>query len=186
MILEYLTNMGSKRLTLCTTDSLVQNFFNHTNFHYYLIYPPSFLEEYRSWWSIRSENRPLGLQWTCLLLMVCACSIQDTDIELQRRLEIDLGESTQKLAESYHNAARELYSAIPIGSNHLLKVQSLLHSCYWYRSAAQFVKCWHVLNTAIREAQELGIHKETVTGQLHDFDLEMRRRIWCMLNTWDW
>lgn len=134
----------------------MQNFLNHVNYHYYIIYPPSFLDEYRQWWAMRSDNRPLGLQWTCLLFMVCACSAQYTDNELQRKLEVDLGETTQKLTEQYHNAARELHSVIPVGHNHLFNVQSLLHSCYWYKSEARFVECWHVLSAAIREAQELG------------------------------
>ncbi|GAB0138066.1 hypothetical protein EsDP_00006312 [Epichloe bromicola] len=168
------------------TDAMVQNFLNNVNFHYYILYPPSFIAEYRTWWSLRSEDRPLGLQWTCLLLTVCACSTQYTDVELQRKLETDLGQSTRKLTEQYHNAARELQSVIPVGSNHLLNVQSLLHSCYWYKSEARLVECWHVLSAAIREAQELGIHQETATGPIPDFDREMRRRVWCILNTWDW
>ncbi|KAG6001197.1 hypothetical protein E4U21_004618 [Claviceps maximensis] len=168
------------------TDAMVQNFLNNVNFHYYILYPSSFLEEYRTWWSLRSEDRPLGLQWTCLLLTVCACSTQYTDVELQRKLETDLGQSTQKLTEQYHNAARELHSVIPVRSNHLLNIQSLLHSCFWYKSESRFVECWHVLSAAIREAQELGIHKETVTGPMPEFDREMRRRVWCILDTWDW
>ncbi|RCI13273.1 hypothetical protein L249_0118 [Ophiocordyceps polyrhachis-furcata BCC 54312] len=168
------------------TDSLVQNFLNSVNYHYYIIYPPSFLDEYRQWWASRSDNQPLGLQWTCLLLMVCACSAQYTDVDLQRQLEQDLGESIQRLTESYHNAARELQSVIPVGNNHLFNVQSLLHSCYWYKSEARFVECWHVLSVAIREAQELGIHQEPVVGHMSEFDREMRRRVWCILDTWDW
>ncbi|POR38437.1 Putative transcriptional regulatory protein C3C7.04 [Tolypocladium paradoxum] len=168
------------------TDSLVQNFLNNVNYHYYIIYPPSFLDEYREWWAMRSDNKPLGLQWTCLLFMVCACSAQYTDVELQRKLEVDLGETTQKLTEKYHNAARELHSVIPVGNNHLLNVQSLLHSCYWYKSEARFVECWHVLSAAIREAQELGIHQEAVAGPMSEFEREMRRRVWCVLDTWDW
>ncbi|KAG6244754.1 hypothetical protein E4U24_004826 [Claviceps purpurea] len=168
------------------TDALVQNFLNNVNFQYHILYTSSFLEEYRAWWTSRSEDRPLGLQWTCLLLTVCACSTQHTDAELQRKLETDLGQSTHKLAEQYHNAARELHSVIPVRSNHLLNVQSLLHSCFWYRSEARFVESWHVLSAAIREAQELGIHKETVTGPMPEFDREMRRRVWCILDTWDW
>ncbi|KAL3951817.1 hypothetical protein ACCO45_013534 [Purpureocillium lilacinum] len=168
------------------TDSLVQNFLNNVNYHYYIIYPPSFLDEYRDWWALRSDNRPLGLQWTCLLLVVCACSAQYTDAELQQKLEADLGESTQRLTEAYHNAHRELHSVIPVGHNHLLNVQSLLHSCYWYKSEARFVECWHVLSTAIREAQELELHHEAVAGHMSEFDREMRRRVWCILNTWDW
>ncbi|PFH62897.1 hypothetical protein XA68_11216 [Ophiocordyceps unilateralis] len=168
------------------TDSLVQNFLNSVNYHYYIIYPPSFLDEYRQWWASRTENRPLGLQWTCLLLMVCACSAQYTDVDLQRKLEQDLGESTQRLTEHYHNAARELHSVIPVGNNHLHNVQSLLHSCYWYKSEARFVECWHVLSAAIREAQELDIHQELVSGPMSEFEREMRRRVWCVLDTWDW
>ncbi|XP_044722136.1 fungal specific transcription factor domain-containing protein [Hirsutella rhossiliensis] len=168
------------------TDSLVQNFLDNVNYHYYIIYPTSFLEDYRNWWAARSANKPLGLQWTCLLLMVCACSAQYTDVELQRKLEHDMGETTQTLTEKYHNAARELHSVIPVGNNHILNVQSLLHSCYWYKSEARFVECWHVLSTAIREAQELGIHQEPVSGPMSEFEREMRRRIWCILDTWDW
>ncbi len=132
---------------------------------------------------------------------MCACSAQYTDAELQQKLEADLGESTQRLTEAYHNAHRELHSVIPVGHNHLLNVQSLLHSCYWYKSEARFVECWHVLSTAIREAQELGaltplhhgrsltmaeLHHEAVAGHMSEFDREMRRRVWCILNTWDW
>jgi hypothetical protein len=118
--------------------------------------------------------------------MVCACSTQYANAELQRKMEMDLGENMQNLTERYHNAARELHSAIPVGNSHLLNVQSLLHSCYWYKSEARFVECWHVLSAAIREAQALGIHKESVTGLTSEFDREMRRRIWCVLDTWDW
>ncbi|KAF4508576.1 hypothetical protein G6O67_004935 [Ophiocordyceps sinensis] len=168
------------------TDSLVQNFLDNVNYHYYIIYPPSFLQEYRDWWAMSSASQPLGLQWTCLLLMVCACSAQYADPELQRKLQQDLGATTQELTAKYHNAARELHSVIPVGNNHLLNIQSLLHSCYWYKSEARFVECWHVLSAAIREAQELGIHQEPVSGPVSEFDREMRRRVWCILDTWDW
>jgi hypothetical protein len=137
------------------TDILVQNFLNNANFHYYLIYPPSFLEQYQLWWAARGDNRPLSVQWTSLLLTVCACSAQYTDIDLQRKLEVDLGDTIQRLTEQYHEAARELGSAVPIGYSHLSSVQQLLQSCCWYKSEARFIECWHVLNSAIREAQEL-------------------------------
>ena len=133
----------------------MQNFLNNVNYHYYIIYPPSFLEQYQLWWTARAENRPLSVQWTCLLLMVCACASQYTDVDLQRKLEVDLGDTIQQITEGYHEAARDLSSTIPIGTSHLYNVQQLLHSCYWFKSEARFVECWHVLNSAIREAQEL-------------------------------
>ncbi|KAK2592054.1 hypothetical protein QQS21_010254 [Conoideocrella luteorostrata] len=179
-------NASSTVLTRPYTDALVQNFLNSVNFHSYIIYPSSFLEEYQTWWSLRSGDRPLGLQWTCLLLTVCACSAQYAEAELQQKLEMDLGQTAQKFSERFHSAARELHSVVPVGNNHPLNVQSLLHSCYWYRSEARFVESWHVLSTAVREAQEIGIHQETATGPMPEFDREMRRRLWCIINTWDW
>ncbi|KAM0237589.1 hypothetical protein ACHAPO_004238 [Fusarium lateritium] len=168
------------------TDILIQNFLNNVNYHYYIVYPPLFLEQYQQWWTLRAENRPLSVQWTCLLLTVCACASQYTDVELQAKLEGDLGHPIQQIAEQYHRAAQELASAIPLGHSHLINIQQLLHSCYWFKSEARFVECWHVLNAAIREAQELSIHKEAKAGPLSELDLEIRRRIWCILDTWDW
>ncbi|KAM0503717.1 hypothetical protein ACHAP8_002958 [Fusarium lateritium] len=167
------------------TDILIQNFLNNVNYHYYIVYPPLFLEQYQQWWTLRAENRPLSVQWTCLLLTVCACASQYTDVELQAKLEGDLGHPIQQIAEQYHRAAQELASAIPLGHSHLINIQQLLHSCYWFKSEARFVECWHVLNAAIREAQELSIHKEAKAGPLSELDLEIRRRIWCILDTWD-
>ncbi|KAG8674388.1 hypothetical protein FPOAC1_000355 [Fusarium poae] len=168
------------------TDILIQNFLNNVNYHYYIVYPPLFLEQYQQWWALRAENRPLSVQWTCLLLTVCACASQYTNVELQAKLEGDLGHPIQKIAEQYHGAARELASAIPLGHSHLINIQQLLHSCYWFKSEARFVECWHVLNAAIREAQELSIHKEAKADSLSELDLEIRRRVWCILDTWDW
>nr|RBQ88368.1 hypothetical protein FVER53263_00794 [Fusarium verticillioides] len=168
------------------TDTLVQNFLSNVNYHYYIVYPPSFIEQYQLWWTSRTENRPLSVQWTCLLLTICACASRYTDVELQRNLEVGLGDPIQRISERFHEAARELGSAIPLGHGHIINVQQLLHSCYWFKAEARFVECWHVLNSAIREAQELSIHQEGKAGPISEFDLEIRRRIWCILDTWDW
>lgn len=118
--------------------------------------------------------------------MVCACSAQYTDSALKRKLESELGEPVYRLANIYHNAGRELHAVIAINSNHILNVQHLLHSSYWYKSQARFVDAWHVLSTAIREAQSLGIHQDQLAVSASEFDFEMRRRLWCVLSTWDW
>ncbi|KAM0353629.1 hypothetical protein ACHAPU_001642 [Fusarium lateritium] len=140
------------------TDTLVQNFLNNVNYHYYIVYPPSFLEQYQDWWTAQTENRPLSVQWTCLLLTICACASQYTDAELQSKLEVGLGDTIQRISEKFHEAARELRSAVPLGYSHITNVQQLLHSCYWFKSEARFVECWQVLNAAVREAQELCMH----------------------------
>ncbi|KAM0321360.1 hypothetical protein ACHAQA_010162 [Verticillium albo-atrum] len=94
-------------------DSIIQGFLRNVNFYYYIVYPPDFLTEYHEWCARRSENRPLGLHWTCLLLMVCACSVQCADAEMTSVLELELGWPHKQLTDHYHDVARELYSAIP-------------------------------------------------------------------------
>ncbi|KAH7324993.1 fungal-specific transcription factor domain-containing protein [Stachybotrys elegans] len=167
-------------------DLLVQNFFDNVNFHYYAIYPPTFMDEYQKWCQDKVDHQPLGIPWTCLLLVICACSAQYTDEKMQEKLETDLGESTQRLSETYHNTARELHRAMPQNYKHLLNVQLMLHSCYWFKSEARFAECWHVLSLAVHEAQELGLHQESQDSSLSEYEREMYRRVWCVLDTWDW
>ncbi|KAF4943761.1 hypothetical protein FGADI_13183 [Fusarium gaditjirri] len=167
-------------------DNLVQNFFDNVNFHYYIIYPSTFLDDYRDWWADRVLGNPLKLQWTCLLTVICACSTQYLSIELQGKLEHELGEKTQTLTERYHGASNDLYSITPPRKGHLHGVQYLLHSCYWYKSEARFMECWYSLSAAIREAQEIGMHQEASKLDVSDFEREMYRRVWCVLDTWDW
>jgi hypothetical protein len=168
------------------TDSLIQIFLGTVNFHYYLVYPPVFVREYQSWWDDKAKGRPLGVQWTCLLLMVCAVTTQHLDVSTRRKLELDWGEKTQKLSQRYHSLSRELSSVVPMNYHHMYNIQQLLHTCYWHKAEAQFLECWHVLSTTVREAQELGLHKAPLTEETSYYDQEMQRRIWCIIDTWDW
>ncbi|KAF4450273.1 putative transcriptional regulatory protein C1F7.11c [Fusarium austroafricanum] len=167
-------------------DALVQSFFSNMNYHYYIIYPPIFLQEYQQWWERRSRNQSLSLQWTILLVMVCACATQHLDLEIKPIVEAELSEPADKLSIEYHQAATELGRVIPLGHCHLLNIQWMLHSIYWYKSEAKFVEAWHVIGAAVREAHELGLHRTAIAEGLTEFEREMRRRVWCILDCWDW
>lgn len=88
--------------------------------------------------------------------MVCACSVQHMDAQLGHDMEEKLGASAKELTLRYHDAARELHSAIPVGEGHIYSVQYLLHSCYWFKAEARFAECWQVLGAVVREAQMIG------------------------------
>ncbi|KAM0264610.1 hypothetical protein ACHAPA_008124 [Fusarium lateritium] len=167
-------------------DALVQSFFNNMNYHYYIIYPPVFLQDYQEWWDRRSRNQSLSLQWTILLVMVCACATQHLDVDMKPIVEVQLSEPSDKLTVEYHKAATELGRVIPLGHCHLLNIQWMLHSIYWYKSEARFVEAWHVIGAAVREAHELGLHRTAIAEGLSEFEREMRRRVWCVLDCWDW
>ncbi|KAL7785163.1 hypothetical protein V8C37DRAFT_394565 [Trichoderma ceciliae] len=167
-------------------DALVLSFFQNVNPHYGLIHQSEFATEYTEWWKKRANNDPLPIPWTCLLLMMCACACQHLPVDIQVKLEELLHATCQDRTESYHYVARYLYSAIPAGRYHRNNVMWLLHSTYWYKAEAMFVECCHVFNTAVREAQELGFNREDASKDLPNFEREMRRRAWCVIDSWDW
>ncbi|KAL7795460.1 hypothetical protein V8C43DRAFT_321310 [Trichoderma afarasin] len=90
------------------------------------------------------------------------------------------------IPEDRNHVARYLYGAIPTGHYHKNNVLWLLHSTYWYKAEAMFVETCHIFYTAVREAQELGFDTERDANDVPNFELEIRRRAWCVIDSWDW
>ncbi|PTU22657.1 hypothetical protein P175DRAFT_0507472 [Aspergillus ochraceoroseus IBT 24754] len=167
-------------------DILIQHFLNNTNYHYCALYPPAFLSDYSTWWSRKSNGQPITSEFTCLLLRVCACSAPYLDDELREKLESELGESIEHQSRLYHNAAKQISSTIAPGKGGLIQVQQLFLTAQWLKTESLFVESWHALGVAIHEAQEQGMHKSSSNPKIPEFDREMRKRVWCILYTWDW
>ncbi|KAJ5161533.1 hypothetical protein N7492_006925 [Penicillium capsulatum] len=168
------------------TDILVQRYLSVTNFIYYCLYPPTFSDDYAAWWLDRAHGKSLKPEFTCLLIRVCACSLQYLDAEIQQKIESDLGESVQTLSENYHHAAKQLSNTIDPGKGGLTQIQQLFLTGTWFKSESLFVETWHTLSSCIHEAQEIGMHKSAPKAGLSEFEVEMRRRLWCLLYIWDW
>ncbi|KAL4754989.1 hypothetical protein BDW72DRAFT_200365 [Aspergillus terricola var. indicus] len=168
------------------TDIFVHHYLNHTNYQYYALYPPAFMQDYADWWSAKVSDLPLNRVFTCLVLRVCACAVPYLDDSLRQRLESELGMGVEQLSMQYHNAAKHLSNTIGPGKGGLMQVQQLFLTAQWFKTEALFVESWHALGTAIHEAQELGMHRSSLDLGFSDFDREMRRRLWCILYAWDW
>lgn len=173
-------------LTSIYPDILIQRYVELTNFNYYCLYPPMFSHDYVTWWLDRANGNPLTPEFTCLLARVCACSAQYLDAKTQQKLETELGEPVQTLSENYHHAAKQLSNTIPPGKGGLAQIQQLFLTGAWYKAESLFVESWHAMSSAIHEAQEQGLHKSSSKAGLSEFDMEMRRRLWCLLYCWDW
>ncbi|KIW93201.1 uncharacterized protein Z519_05806 [Cladophialophora bantiana CBS 173.52] len=130
-------------------NMLVVNFLHSVTNYYYAIYPPQFLEEYFRWWTGRASNQNPSLEFTCLLFERC------------------------------HHTAERLSHTLGPGVGGLIQVQQLFLTACWFKSEARFVESWHSLSSAIREAPELGMHNDSISRGLTEFDLEMRRRVCC-------
>ncbi|KAL4791747.1 fungal-specific transcription factor domain-containing protein [Aspergillus venezuelensis] len=167
------------------TDILIGHFLDHTNYHYYSLYPPAFRQDYVAWWSAKESGLPLTPEFTCLLLRVCACSAPYLDEDIRRTLEIELGSDIEQLSFLYHRTAKQLSDTIKPGKD-FVQVQQLFLTAQWFKTEALFVESWHALGVAIHEAQEQGMHKSSSGSKFSDFDREMRRRLWSILYVWDW
>lgn len=95
-------------------------------------------------------------EFTCLVLRVCACSLQFLKEKEKQRLEFELGEKVQNLTERYHRVAQQLSRSIPPGKGGLMQIQQLFLTGFWFKNNAMFIESWHTLAAAIHEAQELG------------------------------
>ncbi|KAF4459897.1 fungal specific transcription factor [Fusarium albosuccineum] len=142
-------------------DILVQNFFDHVNHHYCVLYKPSFQASYELWWSRRrdasSQCTASTIAATSLILRVCANSIQFLPVDAQARLEEDLGETVASLGQRYHTAANTLGDLIPPGLAGLVNSQQLFLGATWLKAEANFVDSWHMLAVSVRQAQEIAV-----------------------------
>jgi hypothetical protein len=135
-------------------DMVIQNFFKHPNYHYYMVYPPQFTEEYMKWWDRRKQKQTLSIAFTSLLLRACACSLQYLEIELRPRIA-ELGD-LQTLTEKLHDAACKVNDTMTPGEGGLFQVQQLIMMSWWFKSETRFHESWHALAQAYLSAQELG------------------------------
>lgn len=185
------------------SDCLVDNWLNGANHQYYALYPPEFRTQYDGWWTApRSKATP---ELTSLILRVCACSLHFIiDDNVRVRLERELNTDVLTLADRMHAAAEKLSTTIPPGKGGLVNVQQLFLTAFWLKSAEKWTEAWHALSRAIRAANEIGnacpaappslprqansgqgLHQDTFSEGMSEYDREMRRRVWVILYLWD-
>ncbi|KAH6639385.1 hypothetical protein C7974DRAFT_130367 [Boeremia exigua] len=168
------------------TDAFINHFLNVVNYRYCAIYAPVFTDCYVKWWADRAGGRQLSPEFTCLLLRVCAYSVQYLTPSLRKMIEFELACNLQQLTERFSNAAEQLSQSFTASSTCIERVQEQFLKGAWLKSESKIVESWHALGCTIREAQELGIDRDAHIEGLSEFEIEIRRRIWALLYIWDW
>ncbi|KAL2165542.1 hypothetical protein VTH06DRAFT_844 [Thermothelomyces fergusii] len=165
-------------------DCLVDNWLNGANHQYYVLYPPEFRTQYDGWWTTpRNKVTP---ELTSLILRVCACSLHFIiDDNVRVRLEGELDTDVLTLANRMHSAAQKVSNSIPLGKGGLVHVQQLFLTAFWFKSAEKWNEAWHALGKAVHAANEIGLHQDSSSDGMSEYDREMRRRVWVTLYLWD-
>lgn len=150
-----------------------------------MIIPSQFLHQYSEWWASRKQGALLSPVFTCLLLRICAHSAQSLSLASTLAIEAEMGEPLDVFAQRLHDSAEKLSRCMSPGRGGLQHIQQLFLAAAWYKSESRFVEGWHSLSAAIREAQEVGLHRDSPVKCCSDFDKEICRRVWCLLYVWD-
>ncbi|KAI5783025.1 fungal-specific transcription factor domain-containing protein [Pyronema domesticum] len=171
------------------TSLLIRNFFTECNWLYGSVQIRSFeslLESfYESTASLSPGPQQLS-QFPALLLQVCAISLQMLPREHFRQIsQLCLGKDDfGMLSTRYSNAAVEMAQGLGRHKSTLPRVQTWFLRASWLKSEGRAIESWHALGQAIREAQEVGLHKATtVLGD--QIRAEEGKRVWVNLYTWD-
>lgn len=133
-------------------------------------------------------------QFPALLLQVLAISLQMLPKEHHKFMaQLNLGkENFYNLSATYSNTACELASLLSASSPTLVRVQQWFLRSSWLKSEGRAVEAWHALGQAIREAQEMGLHREQPRkyssggeGVANIWQREIEKRVWVNLYVWD-
>ncbi|KAF2013336.1 hypothetical protein BU24DRAFT_349594 [Aaosphaeria arxii CBS 175.79] len=184
-------------------DILVQHFFSDINWHYDVIDEITFRQQLENWRSIpySAHSNAISvlpadvLAFPSLLFQLMAHALLHQPVAdgTCSRLESLKYASEMTFVDLACDFSEAGFSTLEtIGKNEVtvVAVQSGILRASLLKNTGNVIEAWHVLGTAIRDAQEIGLHAES-TSQTPSasidaqWDKEMRRKIWFVLHNWD-
>ncbi|KAK5258186.1 hypothetical protein LTR20_007118 [Exophiala xenobiotica] len=161
---------------------------------------------YRDWLNVPPEGHLRGspdtsqrelLYFPGLLFQVLAQIVQHLSPQHPSAKALGLKDYSdcRRLSQTFYLVGSRLISILGRQYPTLCSVEHDLVSCSWLKDSGRGTEAWHRLGDAIRQAQELGLHRlpktieQTGTWEEQDLvrflDLEHRKRVWTRLFTLD-
>ncbi|KAK4502628.1 hypothetical protein PRZ48_006054 [Zasmidium cellare] len=181
-------------------DILVQSFFQNVAWHYDIVDEATFTNQLFHWRCLTHQqlqcapdSLPTNLRsFPALLFQVLAQALlfqprdhDETLDELKYAANMELSDR----AADYSDAGHRLVSSFVKSEITLTTVQAELMRACFEKTTGAVTEAWHTLGTAIRDAQELGLHrlKPEPTLYLRNESPERDQgcKLWMMLHFWD-
>jgi hypothetical protein len=186
-------------------EKLVETYFQEVNWHYSILDKPVFLELLNDWNSLSFASLSKGPQelprdlrfFPALLFQVLALAIQflppvsyDPSFESLKYVQ---EMSFDDLATDYSESGSSLLALLGKRDATLVTVHAGFLRTSFLKNSGLVTESWHSLGQTIRDAQEIGLHKDVLDhipnspGKAIEalWQLEHRRRTWCGLCLWD-
>jgi hypothetical protein len=185
-------------------ETLVKVFFDSINWLYLVVDEALFREQFEEWVHnaprILARGGPEGLTqdfqyFPALLFQMVAQSLQFVSIHDDRfdDLKRSPAQSLLELSAEYSELGVSIASLLGRHRPSLLCVQQEFLRASWLKNAGRMVESWHTIGQAVREAQEIGLHREPKVptvgkAQFINENLwmgELRKRIWNSMYIWE-
>ncbi|KAL6913457.1 hypothetical protein FSHL1_011133 [Fusarium sambucinum] len=188
-------------------DKLVEMYLHSFNWQYYAIDPDIFYTQLQEWnslpFSIFSDIGPRGLNpelqaFPAVVFQIIATALlllpERSDPTFDS-LKFAGGMSFEDLAIEYSESGQEVVDLL--GKKHLslATVQAQFLRASFHKFTAKVTDAWHTISVAIRDAQDLGMHRDSLDPKAADSSVESilenqwliqrRRRIYLLLAIWD-
>ncbi|KAJ9616544.1 hypothetical protein H2200_000263 [Cladophialophora chaetospira] len=164
--------------TRSAADRYVKSFFEFVHPIFPVLHRPSFYERYYRFWTGETESSidddhadsdsSIFLSTTHMIFAL-GCLYSDANAT----------ESRNGVANQFYQSSRKVFSSDAVDNMPFAGIQLLLLQAVYLQSTAYANRCWNIIGAAIRGAQSLGLHVDSVDvargGQLQR---EMRRRVW--------
>lgn len=171
---------------------LVNVFFVECNWMYEALHEATFRAQVEDWYAAHGNDTREALEFTMLLLQVLAIACQMLPRKHWREMaQLTLGrEDFRELSREYSNAGAELGTKLIGNPASQVMLQGWFLRASFLKSDGRTVESWHSLAHAIREAQEMGYHKERGVSRGGDvvenmWKREIEKRLWVRLYVWD-
>jgi hypothetical protein len=185
-------------------DQLLVTFFEEVNWHYSSVDKDLFMEQLQNWNKVSFSVLNRGPQdlpgdiryFPALLFQVLALALQFQPPEYDPTLDSlkyvsDM--SLDDLATDYSESGIAILSLFGKRDLNLVTIQAGFLRTSFLKYSGFITESWHSLGQTIRDAQEIGWHKDPVdrTPQSPEKALEtlwlveVRRRMWINLQLWD-
>ena len=153
-----------------------------------VVYAPWLLVQYQKWWTLKRLELLFDVEFTVLFLRICAYATQFlpsptyTIDRIRGMLLADIRDTCHAIAEKLSTVCEKLDER-----GTLLRVQHLSILGLQWQCEGRMNAFWETLNRTILVAHRIGLHRGRATWRsgMHDFDKEIRCRVFCNLYVWD-
>ncbi|RFU27207.1 hypothetical protein B7463_g9134, partial [Scytalidium lignicola] len=185
---------------------LVDGYFSEANWYFGVLEQHYFEKLYTSWRTFgdlgfkdgKVEELPQDVfHFPALLFQTLAVALQflPPNTLTTRVFQVENSSDRDRLSQMYGEKGMEIMTLLGREDPTITAVQHDLMRGVWLKNCSRGKEAWHVLGSAVRMAQELGLHLHSEVYQTRDSKVEdtlnqlwyeeYKRRLWIRLFAWD-